>query len=465
MRLWVALAASAALAVAAQPGSRQVVVTGGRVLDVASGRYREATVVLDGDRIAAVQPPGDRLPDNAQRVEATGQTIVPGLIDLDVQAAPGAELDVSYFYALSLAFGVTSLRAVDGALPWAVAQRDRVRRGDIVAPRLFAAGPGLSSRGGAGQAAPRFAGFGAGSPFVAVGDAASVTREVERQAGSGVDWVRTREGATVETVRAAVGAARKRQLRISAAPGATAIAQLVQARVNAVDGLRGPLAATEPPQHQAATAVPPAAVAAEPTLDETWQRLKPADLRAAASVLAQARVTLIPRLRLDAELSGQDDAAGREAELALLPDRLRTGRDDRGPRNPADGRGWRARAGFVKAVAGHRGVIAAGSGSAREGWPVPGLGLHRELSALVAAGLSPADAIRAATVAAAEALGAGGTLGQVRPGFRADLFVVRGDPLADVGALREITQVIRGGEVQDRTVLLARAKRAASPIR
>jgi len=83
----------------------------------------------------------------------------------------------------------------------------------------------------------------------------------------------------------------------------------------------------------------------------------------------------------------------------------------------------------------------------------------------VSAGLAPAEAIRAATVTAAEALGLGSSLGQLRAGFRADLFLVRGDPLADVSALREITRVVRGGEMLDPKALLASARRAAGPAR
>jgi len=463
MRLWVALAAGAALTVAAQPGPRQIVISGGRVLDVASGRYREASVVVSGDRIVALQPPGTGLPDNADRIDAAGQTIVPGLIDFDVQAAPSADLDVDFFYALSLAHGVTSIRAVDGGLPWAVAQRDRVRGGEILAPRLFAAGPGLSARNaGAPNALPS---FGADSPFVAVSDAASVVREIERQASAGVDWVRTRAEVTPEMVRAATGAARQRRVRLSAAPGATTIAQLVQLRVNAIDGLWGPLKATEPVTRPDTKAVPSPAPGTEPSPDESWQRLTAADVRAATQALAQSRVVLIPRLRLEAERLGQDDGKGREAESKLLPDRLRKSRNDQQPHDPPDVHSWRARAGFVKAVASQGGAIAAGSGSSRGGWPVPGFGLHRELAALVSAGLAPAEAIRAATVTAAEALGLGSSLGQLRAGFRADLFLVRGDPLADVSALREITRVVRGGEMLDPKALLASARRAAGPAR
>jgi imidazolonepropionase-like amidohydrolase len=428
MRPLVGVAAAVALTVTAQPGPRQVVITGGRVLDVAGGAYREATVILEGDRIAAVQAPGSRLPENAERLDAKGQTIVPGLVDLDVQAAPSAELDVSYFYALSLAHGVTSIRVVDGSLPWAVAQRERVRGGDVLAPRLFVAGPALSSRSPAAAGSP--AGVGIERASVIVSDPASVAREVGRQAAAQVDRVRVAADAPAEIVRAAAAAARKGRIRISVSPGLTPVGHLAQLRVDAIDGLQGPLKATgeeAAPRPEASASGLPAA-ASEPAFDDAWRQLTPADLKAAALALATSRATLIPRLRLDAERVGRDDAKGRQAELALLPDRVRQTREERRPTEAADPAGWPARAGFVKAVVAQGGAVAAGSGAARDGWPVPGLALHRELAALVSAGLTPADAIRAATSVPAGTLGVASTLGQVLPGFRADLLLVRGDP-------------------------------------
>jgi imidazolonepropionase-like amidohydrolase len=90
---------------------------------------------------------------------------------------------------------------------------------------------------------------------------------------------------------------------------------------------------------------------------------------------------------------------------------------------------------------------------------MPGLGIHREIAALVKAGLTPADAIRAATTNAAELLGAAKTLGAIAPGFGADFIVVTGDPLASVADLAKILHVVRRGEVLDPKDLLARARR------
>jgi len=87
---------------------------------------------------------------------------------------------------------------------------------------------------------------------------------------------------------------------------------------------------------------------------------------------------------------------------------------------------------------------------------VPGAGLHRELAALVRAGLSPIEAIRAATSTAADLVGAKPTVVRFTPGTDANFIIVSGDPLKKIDDLAAITHVVRAGEVFDPKVLLAR---------
>jgi imidazolonepropionase-like amidohydrolase len=61
--------------------------------------------------------------------------------------------------------------------------------------------------------------------------------------------------------------------------------------------------------------------------------------------------------------------------------------------------------------------------------------------------MTPADAIRSATSAAAAMLGQSGELGILAPGARADLVAVAGDPLADIALLEKVSVVIKGGVV------------------
>jgi hypothetical protein len=82
--------------------------------------------------------------------------------------------------------------------------------------------------------------------------------------------------------------------------------------------------------------------------------------------------------------------------------------------------------------------------------------IHLEMEELVAAGLTPLEAVAAATGNAARILGAEADLGTIEEGKLADLILLeRGaDPLADIRDTRRIWKVIRGGEVVDRQALV-----------
>jgi imidazolonepropionase-like amidohydrolase len=152
--------------------------------------------------------------------------------------------------------------------------------------------------------------------------------------------------------------------------------------------------------------------------------------------------------------------------VALLPAKWREALLTRAhaagwPRAAAAARAAAARARMVKALTAAGARLATGVDTGSAGFNVPGAGVHRELALLVKAGLAPADAIRAATVNCAEMLGVAANLGQVKAGFRADLFAVDGDPLANVADLRRVRIVVRGGEALNPGELLAQARRAA----
>jgi imidazolonepropionase-like amidohydrolase len=103
----------------------------------------------------------------------------------------------------------------------------------------------------------------------------------------------------------------------------------------------------------------------------------------------------------------------------------------------------------------HEAGVVIFAGSDPQSGVFPGAGLHRELALLVAAGLTPAEAIRAATLLPARFLTRSETpeFGEVAVGRRADLLLVNGDPTADLEALAAIREVIvRGARVERRAV-------------
>jgi len=76
-----------------------------------------------------------------------------------------------------------------------------------------------------------------------------------------------------------------------------------------------------------------------------------------------------------------------------------------------------------------------------------GINPAMEFTTMVKYGMTPEQAIRAATSSAAELLGMQNDVGSIAPGKYADLVAVKGDPLKDVGVLQKIDFVMKGGEV------------------
>jgi len=83
----------------------------------------------------------------------------------------------------------------------------------------------------------------------------------------------------------------------------------------------------------------------------------------------------------------------------------------------------------------------------------PGYSLDRELELYVSAGLTPAQAIKTATIAPAQAMGIDKQTGSVEAGKQADIILVDGDPLKNISDIRKVSVVIKAGRVYDPVVL------------
>ena len=103
---------------------------------------------------------------------------------------------------------------------------------------------------------------------------------------------------------------------------------------------------------------------------------------------------------------------------------------------------------LIRALVGVGAPVMAGTDT-----PPLGFALHRELEELVGAGLSPYEALVAATVNPARFLARGPGAGMVVEGSPADLVLLDGNPLEDIGNTRRIAGVVRRGEWLDRATL------------
>ncbi|GAA0931804.1 amidohydrolase family protein [Nonomuraea longicatena] len=369
--------------------------------------------VADGLITAVGEPP----PPGADVVEGRGRTLLPGLIDAHAHVVDG-DLEQA------AAFGVTTVLDM---------MADPVR---IAAVRETTTSPQVADLRTAGTAATVPGGYGwylvemgLLPPFPLFSDPDTAGTFLDERLAEGSDYLKILldDGSTVgmptrnmgdAQLHALVAAARDRKVRTVAHALTAATAR--QAAAAGVDVL-GHLFVDEP----------------DPEL--------PAELAARG-------ITVIPTLSVLGELFGRRRAGAMAADPRVSPylrerpramltmDAVPLGEDARHDVEVA----WRT-LGELRAA----GVeILAGSDAANPG-TAHGVSLHVELRQLVEAGLTPAEALTAATAAPARRFGLTDR-GRIAPGLRADLLLVDGDPTADIDHTLDIAGVWRGGRRVER---------------
>lgn len=390
------------------------------------------TVLVRGDSIVAVGS-DVAIPVDATRIDGHGKFLIPGLHDMHVH------LDGTRgMLALFVAHGVTTVRNMAGS-PRTIALREHVLKGDLLGPKIVTAGPFVDGP------RPRWE----SSDIVAT--PADAARVVAAQAAAGYDFVKVYNGLSVESYDAVIAAAKAHDLRvIGHVPFAVPLAHALQAGQASVEHLTGYAEAIERDDSPVRRAKRSAT-----TLIQRWLYMDPVKLSDVAALTARSGTWNVPTL-----------------VTAAVYDELWRGQtptaDDLDTVSPD----WRARwdpkhspkrlAAAVKAVAKKAGdkslgaelavvreLVAAGAPllagtDTPNPYVVPGASLHQELALFVAAGLTPYNALRTATVDAADFL-RDPRAGHIAPGMRADLVLLDADPFADIHALDRISGVMVRG--------------------
>jgi len=406
---------------------------------IADGR-----VVIDAGRIIAAGPKATiKLPGGADLVDGSGKTLLPGLVDVHVHDPSDANM------ALYLRCGVTAIRFAGGAQRSLLDLRSRIERGETPGPRVFSCGHMLDATPHAWPGA-----YAIDTPIEA--------RRVVRRAvlEEKVDAILATHRVSPATLAAVVEAAHELDVPVT---GQIWTSNARDAAASGMDGLENTSRIPEHPSFGPERLFARHSVSGRlATLAHLWDAAEPARLAEIAHLLAERQVALAPELV-------SFEAWGRFAEADTRSDPEWPAPAD--PRLPLHERHvsyiaseWTPDdfAAQQRAFDKYRSFCAdyvRGGGPLVTGSDLSfgGIYIHREIGHFVAAGISPLQAIRAATRAAASALGRD-DLGQITPGRTADLIVVDGDPTADIRALRTVERTMISG----RTVWLRTGNRATA---
>lgn len=377
-------------------GARLITMRGDEVID-------RGDVVVTDNRIAAVGPSGSvSWPDDARVLDVAGATIMPGLVDIHAHTwvAWGVHRDqVSQFMA-QLAYGVTTQRDPQTSSEDVVTYADRVEVGEILGPRIYSTGPGIFSSDGIGSL--------------------EEARDVVR---------RYADHFNTKTIKQYLAGDRKvRQWVIMAAhelgltPTTEGGSNFTMNLTLMQDGYAGlehslPIApfyddVVRLAAFSGLTYTPTLVVAYGGPSGMNWY-------------LTHENVDTVAKLR---RFTPHD-------ELDKWQD-MTWYRDDQYV-HPLEA----AQLNKVVAAGGKVGLGSHGE--------VQGLGTHWELWMLASGGMAPHDALRAATLHSADAIGLAGDLGSIETGKLADLVILDADPLDDLHNTTAIRWVMKNGRLYD----------------
>lgn len=390
---------------------------GGTVIDL-DGRsnLRNAVVIVENERITSIGARGDvEVPGNAEVIDASGKWLIPGLMNMHVHLGlvlPGkmaAELADETEGALTLRMaaaaresldaGVTTIRLPGDQRHGDLALKRAIEKGLAHGPRIFSAGEALAITGGHGS-----------DPGVAHYDGPyELVKAARLQISSGASWIKilisggiATDGGdiaealmTPEEINAVIDAAHRFGAKVTAhsgSPAATSIA--VDAGIDCIEHgyfLDRPILRK---MKENGTWLVPTIVVSQPATQPFFEKIGSPEwyLKRRESV-GKVHWTAL------------ETAIREGVNIALGTDQL--------PAEPNDG---------TTATA-------------------------REAQYYVEAGMTPLEALRAATIEPANMLEADDDIGSLEAGKYADIVVLNADPTADIKALRDIRLVMKGGTV------------------
>lgn len=422
----------------------------------------EMTIVVEGNRIASIGKSGKvRIPKDAQIVDASGKFLIPGLWDMHVHTLREDRLGT--FFPLFVTNGVTGVRDMSSTLAnfdrlkqW----RNEIADGTRLGPRIVAGGPLIDGP------KPAWA------DFISVGTAAEGRAAVRTLKQHGVDFIKVYSGLPRDVYLAIADEAKRQGLTfVGHVPNAVSVAEASDAGQRSVEHLFGVVLGCS--RDEAALRAEAVEEMSKPngpaSLAERWvveiKSLDTYDENKAKGLFerfARNHTWQVPTLVILRAFSFYDDPAlTGDARLKYVSPQIRGEWEKRreGYLSSATKKDIANRKRLFLKQLGVLGAMRRAGVEVMAGtdtpnpYALPGFGLHDELALLVRAGLTPLEALQAATINPAKFLGREKDLGTIERGKLADLVLLDANPLEDISNTKKINAVVLNGRFLDRKTL------------
>ena len=425
----------------------------------------DMTLLIADQRITSIgRSNSTAIPRGAEIVDATGKFVVPGLADMHVHLTGAGEPSGSreFIIPLLLANGITTVRDMGGYLESLTPLRKEINHGKRPGPQIFFAGPYLDGK------PPSF------QPALVVTNSDEASADIHSLIQRGVDFIKVQSILSRDAYFTIAAYCRREHITfVGHVPDRVTAAEASDAGQKSIEHLTGVLRACsndEPRllRKQFLTTPKKETPTQSHARQLAWQRelLQSYSDKNAGELLEKFirnqtwQVPTLILLKKDAFPTPDSDPS-QDSRRKYIPQHflegwVKSAKDrDKGttPQEFELRKELLAKSIEIVGKMQSAGVHLMAGTDTTAPYVFPGSGLHEELALLVQAGLTPMQALQAATKNPAEFLGKFETQGTIEPGKFADLLLLDSNPLADIHNTQKIHAVVLHGEILDRNAL------------